>query len=160
MHSKMRSLVFGKMPRGVRQMDRSNRNGVGRSRIDLCSDGSVCNYHKSSLENSNRSMYTLPTHWTSFVNNEFMPVVCGESCRKEFHNLKPSTGEVLGTVSMASREDVGYAVSCAKQAFEENQDRSRVYISQAFNEAANLIDGKYKEELAYLEALGKLQSNA
>ena len=112
-------------------------------------------YHcRSVVDIQNRSLYSVPKTFTSFINNESMPIMCGRGRREDFHNLKPSTGEVLGTVLMASQDDVDHAVRCAQRAFEENQDRSRTYISQAFNEAAHLIENKYKEELAYLEALG------
>ncbi|WP_103310908.1 MULTISPECIES: aldehyde dehydrogenase [unclassified Pseudomonas] len=87
---------------------------------------------------------------TAFINGAFKPAISGNT----FATVNPATGELLTEVSACAAEDVDYAVSKAREAFEDGRWRllppgERKAVLLKF---AKLLE-KNRHELAVLESL-------
>ncbi len=59
----------------------------------------------------------MKQHYPLFINGEFVESSSGEV----IETFNPATGEVIGTVAKANREDVDKAVAAARAAFEQGK---------------------------------------
>ena len=90
----------------------------------------------------------LPT--TSFINGEAYRAMSGES----FTSTNPATGEVLAEITACQADDVDYAVSCAKGAFDSGV-WSELHPNERKATLLALCDlvEKHQHELAVMESL-------
>ncbi|MFK7757041.1 MAG: aldehyde dehydrogenase [Flavobacteriales bacterium] len=87
-------------------------------------------------------------HILNFINGQFQPAQSG----KTIENIKPSTGEVYGTIPESSTEDVELAVKSAKAAFSGWKNTPKEKRSEILAKLADLIH-KNQAKLALAEAI-------
>lgn len=93
-----------------------------------------------------------------FIGGEFLPSSSGNT----FPVLNPATGEILAHVADATPDDAAKAMDIAAQAQKEWQFTSPHMRSEILRKAFELMDGKYREDLAAIMTLemGKPYSQA
>ena len=90
----------------------------------------------------------LQTNLKMFINGEFID---SKNCKwKPVYN--PATGEIITKIPEATEEDVQYAVSSARKAFEEFEKSTLEYRSELLYKIALIIENN-KELFAYTETL-------
>lgn len=68
-------------------------------------------------KNGTEGVGSMKQHYPLFINGEFVESSSGEV----IETFNPATGEVIGTVAKANREDVDKAVAAARAAFEQGK---------------------------------------
>ena len=120
---------------------------MGRKRSSRDSDYAFENSRRrSSNGGSNKRSHSYETRM--FINNRYVNASQGNT----FDDVSPTTGRLITTVEAGTKEDVDFAVKCARKAFKSWSKEKPDNISKMLFKLADLFD-EHKEKIATLDVI-------